>query len=52
MIKILTIGVFVSVVSLVRCQVGFGGGSSVPGVCVCATSNQCSAAGGEDCYLS
>lgn len=34
-------------VTLVRAQVGFGGGSSVPGSCICATTGSCSLAGGK-----
>ena len=45
MLKLITsIGILVS---LVDAQVGFGGGSSVPGACVCATMGSCSLAGGE-----
>lgn len=49
MLKLITsIGILVSLVGFGDAQVGFGGGSSVPGACVCATMGSCSLAGGEE----
>lgn len=48
MLKLITsIGILVSLVGFGDAQVGFGGGSSVPGACVCATMGSCSLAGGK-----
>lgn len=44
---IVSIVILVSLVEFGDAQVGFGGGSSVPGACVCATLGSCSLAGGE-----